>query len=183
MYEEHQIITYPDPRLRKISRDVATFDAALQALAQRMFTLMRESKGVGLAAPQIGENVRLFISNHTGNPEDDVVYVNPQLFDAEGEEVGEEGCLSIPNLHVDINRPTTVRLRAQDLSGKPFERSETGYLARIWQHELDHLNGTLIIDRMGPGAKIEHRKLLRELEDKYEAAHPRDDSAKSRKAR
>lgn len=169
MYEELKIIHYPDPRLRKVSVDVRKFDESLTALAARMFELMREAKGVGLAAPQVGKNIRLFIANPTGKPEDDRVYVNPVVSDAEGEEASQEGCLSLPNITVDVSRPTTARICARDLSGNPIDQTESGYLARIWQHELDHLNGVLIIDRMGPTAKMENRKTLKELEDKYES--------------
>ena len=89
MYEALKIILYPDPRLKRNSKPIEKFDEKLGALAQRMFELMRESRGVGLAAPQVGQNIRLFISNHTGKPEDDRVYVNPELFDADGEETSE----------------------------------------------------------------------------------------------
>ncbi len=172
MFDDLKIIVYPDPRLKKISRPIEIFDAELAALAQRMFELMREAKGVGLAAPQVGKNIRLFVVNATGKPEDDRVYVNPELFDADGEESGEEGCLSIPGVNIEVARAKTLRMRAQDLSGNAFEQSDSGYLPRIWQHELDHLNGTLLTDRMGPTARMEYRKLLKELEDKYTAEHP-----------
>ena len=182
MYEELKIILYPDPRLKRVSKPVEKFDEKLGALARRMFELMRESKGVGLAAAQVAQNVRLFIVNNTGNLEDDRVYVNPELFDADSEETGEEGCLSIPELHVQITRAKNVRIRAQDLTGKFFEQTESGYLPRIWQHELDHLNGILLTDRMGPSAKMEHRKLLKDLEDKYAAEHAsRKKKTKARK--
>jgi peptide deformylase len=172
MFEELKIISYPDPRLRKVSADVSIFDERLAALARRMFELMREAKGVGLAAPQVGHNIRLFISNHSGKPEDDRVYVNPVLSDAEGDETSEEGCLSLPKINVEVVRAKTAKMRAKDLAGKDIEQVETGYVARIWQHELDHLNGVLIIDKMGPTAKIENRKILKELDEKWETDHP-----------
>ena len=172
MFKDLKIIVYPDPRLKKMSKPVEKFDEVLGALSQRMFELMREAKGVGLAAPQVGKNIRLFVANPTGKPEDDRIYVNPELFDADGEESGEEGCLSIPGVNIEVLRAKTLRMRAQDLSGKAFEQSESGYLPRIWQHELDHLNGTLLTDRMGPTAKMEYRKLLKDLEEKYAADHP-----------
>jgi peptide deformylase len=184
MHEDLGIIFYPDPRLKRMSKKVTVFDDKLGDLAARMFTLMREAKGVGLAAPQVGQNIRLFIVNSTGKPEDDRVYVNPELFDADGEESAEEGCLSLPGLHVQILRAKTLKIRAQDLTGKAFEQDEVGYLPRIWQHELDHLNGTLLTDRMGPLANMEHRKLLKELEDQYAeqtAAKPVKNSKKTRK--
>jgi peptide deformylase len=171
MYEELQIIQYPDPRLKRVSAPVEKFDESLKALAARMFQLMREARGVGLAAPQVGQNIRLFIMNHTGEPADDRVYVNPELIEAEGSEEAEEGCLSLPGLNVRVVRDKKMRIVAKDVEGKPIDQSESGYIARVWQHEFDHLNGTLITDRMGPVAKMAARKTLRELEEKYAAAH------------
>jgi peptide deformylase len=172
MYEDLSIIFWPDPRLTKGSQPVAVFDEKLKALAARMFELMRQAKGVGLAAPQVGHNIRLFISNHNGEPASDRVYVNPVLLDAEGEEEAEEGCLSLPKININVFRSKTMRIKAFDLKGKPFEQTETGYLARIWQHEADHLNGILLLNRMGPVARMANRKLMKELEENYAAAHP-----------
>jgi peptide deformylase len=172
MYEDLKIIHYPDPRLKKISVSVKQFNGDLALLAQRMLELMREARGVGLAAPQVGLNIRLFVTNHTGKPEDDRVYVNPTIFDAEGEEAAEEGCLSIPTLSVEVVRATSARINAKDVTGAPIDQQESGYVTRIWQHELDHLNGILLTDRMGPTAEMENRKMLKELEDKYAEEHP-----------
>jgi len=171
MYEDLQIIHYPDPRLKKVSVPVEKFDESLKALAARMFQLMRESRGVGLAAPQVGHNIRMFVMNPTGDPADDRVYINPELSEAEGSDEAEEGCLSLPGLNVRVIRDKTMRIRAKDLGGNDIDQVETGYIARVWQHEFDHLNGTLITDRMGAVAKMAARKLLRELEDKYAARH------------
>jgi peptide deformylase len=167
MADEIQIIHYPDPRLKKVSAPVTQFDEGLRELAARMFALMRAAKGVGLAAPQVGRNIRLFVMNATGNPEDDRAYVNPQLSDLAGDEEGEEGCLSIPDLHIKVVRGRSAQIQALDLEGNPIEQAGEGYVARIWQHETDHLNGILLTDRMGPVAKIANRGLLRELEEKY----------------
>jgi peptide deformylase len=169
MYEELKIINYPDPRLKKVSKPIDSIDESTKALAARMLELMREHRGVGLAAPQVGLNLRMFVMNHTGEPTDDRVYVNPQLLDAEGSEEAEEGCLSLPGLNANVVRDKTVRIVATDLEGKPIDEKASGYLARVWQHEFDHLNGTLIIDRMGPVAKIAAKKRLRELEDEFQA--------------
>jgi peptide deformylase len=168
MFEELKIIEYPDPRLRKPSDEVKVFDDRLAALVKRMFELMREHKGVGLAAPQVGENIRLFVINPTGEPDADRIYVNPVLFDlAGGEEEDEEGCLSLPEIKASISRIKTMKIEAQDLAGIKFEDTQSGYIARIWQHEFDHLNGTLITDRMGALAKMQARKKLKELEEEY----------------
>jgi peptide deformylase len=171
MYEDLKIIFWPDPRLKKVSKPVAAIDEKLKALTARMFELMRASKGVGLAAPQVGLNLRLFIMNPTGQPQDDAVYVNPILSDPEGEEEGEEGCLSLPDIHIQVLRSKAMRIEAQDLAGQTISQIASGYLARIWQHEVDHLNGTLLTDRMGPVAKLANRRILKDLEEQYAAAH------------
>jgi peptide deformylase len=167
MAEPLKIVIYPDPRLKKVSAPISAFDAELRDLAAEMFKLMRQEKGVGLAAPQIGRNIRLFVMNATGEPQDDRVYVNPILTEASGEEEAEEGCLSIPELRVNVIRSQSLRMQAHDWEGHPVEQTADGYVARIWQHETDHLNGILLTDRMGAVAKIRNRGLLKELEEKY----------------
>jgi peptide deformylase len=173
MFEDLKIIHYPDPRLKKVSQPITEFGATLRALAARMFELMRERKGVGLAAPQVGQNIRMFVMNHTGEPGDDRVYVNPVLSDADGDEEAEEGCLSLPNVHVNVVRAKRLRMQALDLDAKPIDQAGEGFIARVWQHEFDHLNGTLLTDRMGPVAKMTYRKVLKELTEKYEAEQPK----------
>jgi peptide deformylase len=172
MFEDLKIVLYPDPRLKKMSEPVTQFDERLRALAGRMFELMREAKGVGLAAPQVGENVRVFVMNATQEPGGDRVYVNPVLSDFDGEEEAEEGCLSLPGIHVNVNRGKQVRMRAQNLEGQPIDEVATGFMARVWQHEFDHLNGTLLTDRMGPVARMTHRKVLSDLKEQYDLLHP-----------
>jgi peptide deformylase len=167
MPESLKIVHYPDPRLKKPSVRITDFTPALKQLADEMFVLMRAEKGVGLAAPQVGKNIRLFVMNATGKPEDDRVYINPILTEAEGDEEAEEGCLSIPELRVKVVRAKKLRIEAQDLTGQPIDQRDEGFPARIWQHEADHLNGILLTDRMGPVAKIANRGLLKELEAKY----------------
>ena len=167
MADDLKIILYPDPRLKKPSVPVERFDQALRDLVARMFELMREAKGVGLAAAQVGRNVRLFVMNPTGEPGDDRVYANPVLSDLEGHDEAEEGCLSLPDIHVKVIRAKGLTIQAQDIEGNPFQQSATGFTARVWQHEFDHLNGILLTDRMGPVAKMSNRRKLRDLEDRY----------------
>lgn len=181
MTSDVKVIYYPDPRLKKKSKPVDVFDQPLADLAARMLELMREHRGVGLAAPQVGRNIQMFVMNPTQQPGDDRVYVNPELIDPTGAETAEEGCLSIPGVNCDIERSQTVMLRARDLNGIPVEERATGYVARIWQHEIDHLNGVLITDRMGMAARMMARRVLKELEDKYAAEHPAPRKAKSRR--
>lgn len=161
------ILHYPDPRLRTPCQTVTEFGAALAALAARMLELMREAKGVGLAAPQVGAMVRLFVMNTTSDPENVGVYVNPAIRNPSGSTEAEEGCLSIPQVNVQVRRATRCTLVAQDLQGRPVELQGADLVARVWQHETDHLNGVLILDRMGPGDRIATRKTLKALEDAY----------------
>jgi peptide deformylase len=171
MYEELKIVLWPDPRLKKLSKPVQWFDPALKELAARMFQLMRDAKGVGLAAPQVGHNIRLFVMNPTGEPQDDRVYVNPILSDGEGEDEAEEGCLSLPEIHAKVVRFKQMKMTAQSLDGQPIEEAASGFVPRVWQHELDHLNGTLLTDRMGPVARMAARRALKDLEDRYRDEH------------
>ncbi|CAN5495917.1 peptide deformylase [soil metagenome] len=172
MYEDLDIILWPDPRLRKVSKPLETFDDSLAALTVRMFELMREHKGVGLAAPQVGLNIRLFVANATGEPGDDKVYANPQLTDPDGEDEAEEGCLSLPKINGHILRSKVMHIRAQNLNGEWFEEHSDDFPARIWQHEIDHLNGTLLMDRMSPVEKMAAKKQLKELEELYAESQP-----------
>lgn len=167
MYEDLTIIHYPDPRLKKPSKRVDTYDDNLRALVQRMYELMREAKGVGLAAPQVGINQRIFVMNATGEPGDDRAYINPVLTPLEGETEGDEGCLSLPDVHIDVLRADKVRLQAQDVDGKPVDITADGFETRVWQHETDHLDGILLTDRMGFTAKMKFKSKLRAMETKF----------------
>lgn len=162
-----RIIHYPDPRLRKISSAVTKFDGELAALVDRMFELMESGKGVGLAAPQVGVNRRLLVLNETGQPDGKRVFVNPAIHEPHGSVEAEEGCLSLPAINVQIRRAQRCRVTAQDLQGHPFELEAENLLARILQHEIDHLNGVLLIDRMGPTDRIATRRTLKALEAQF----------------
>lgn len=165
--EKLRIVHYPDPVLRAKCKPVTHYGDAVAALAQRMLALMHEAEGVGLAAPQVGVTQRLFVMNHTGQPGDDVVLVNPRLVDLEGAVENEEGCLSIPGVRVQVRRAARCKVQAHDPHGHPIEFEADALRARIVQHETDHLNGVLILDRMGPSDQIATRKTLRALEDAF----------------
>lgn len=166
MHDDLKIIKYPDPRLKKVSVDVTHFGDDLRSLADRMLVLMREAKGVGLAAPQVGVNRKLFVMNHSGEAGDDRIYVNPRLTLLDGETVAEEGCLSLPEIHIDVIRADKVHIEALDLDGKPVTLDRDGFEARVWQHEVDHLLGIMLTDRMSFTDKMKHRKRLKSLEAK-----------------
>ncbi|EFN57416.1 hypothetical protein CHLNCDRAFT_17300, partial [Chlorella variabilis] len=147
------VLRYPDPRLRAPNARIGAFDDSLRRLAEEMFEVMYEDDGVGLAAPQVGVNVRLMVFNEAGEKGagDEIVLVNPQIINqGKARNMFEEGCLSFPNIYADVERPSKVKVKAQDLSGKKFTVSLIGFPARIFQHEYDHLDGRLFHDRMAP---------------------------------
>jgi len=158
------LVKYPDPRLREPTEAVGRFDERLRALVERMFAIMYGHNGVGLAAPQVGVPIRLFVANPTLTAEDGRVYVNPELLNNTGSQEGEEGCLSFPTVACKVKRYAQTTIRAADLTGRTFEETGEGLLARIFQHEYDHLEGRLLIDRMSPVAKIANRRVLKQLE-------------------
>lgn len=161
------IVRYPDPRLRRECAPIEVFDESLAALVERMFEMMLRGQGVGLAASQVGVSRLLFVANPTGKPEDNAVYINPILSDLVGTVEAEEGCLSFPDVRANIRRAKRCRIQAQDLAGNPIDRVGEDLIARIWQHETDHLYGRLIVDRMNDTDKIANKKLLTDLESSY----------------
>jgi peptide deformylase len=163
--EQLHVVKYPKKVLRQPTRDITEFDESLQRLADKMFEIMRESKGVGLAATQIGLPYRIFVANPTGEPKDDRVFINGRITESEGWLEAEEGCLSVPQVYSNIRRHQKVTIEAVDLEGKPFTVTATDLLARIIQHETDHLDGRLILDRMSTIAKLSHRRQIKYLED------------------
>ena len=180
MYEQLKIVHYPDPALRvrcdPVSTEALTLPGELEklaALARRMGQILIEQKGVGLAAPQVGLTTRLFIVNLTGEPGKEKAYINPQLERLVGQVESEEGCLSIPQVNVPVLRGTEATVRALGLDGKPFQEKAEGLLARAWQHEIDHLNGRLILDYMSAESKLVNRRAIQELEAAYEQTHPK----------
>jgi peptide deformylase len=167
--ENLTIVHYPDPALRKTCQPITGFGEDLAAFARRMLELMHAGRGIGLAAPQVGVLKRLFVMNHTGDPKDDMVFVNPEIRDMHGSREAEEGCLSLPEIYVQVRRATRCRIVAQDVEGNPINLEGEDLLCRVWQHETDHLNGILVLDRMGPSDKIATKKRLKELEAAYNA--------------
>ena len=163
------IIRYPDPRLSQICDEVTEFNDNLKAVAERMLELMFDGAGVGLAAPQVAVMKRIFVCNPTGKPADDAVYINPVLESLDGAADGEEGCLCLPGVIVPVRRSQRCVIRAKDLDGQEVILAGEDLIARIWQHETDHLNGVTIADRMSPASKITNRRAMKKLEDDYQA--------------
>lgn len=164
------IIHYPDPRLMEVCTPVDEVDDAVRALAGRMLELMFASKGVGLAAPQVGITVRLFVASPTFEPEDRRIYINPEIISAEGVQDGDEGCLSFPGISCKVKRKKIATIRALNLRGERFEETGEDLTARILQHETDHLDGRLLVDRMGSVARLANRRVLKELEEAFAGA-------------
>ncbi len=141
-----KIVTTENPILRQKAKKIHRFDPSLQKLIDDMFETMHAANGVGLAAPQIAQTIRVFVAEYEDHK---VAIFNPEIIKAEGEESGPEGCLSIPGyVGENIRRATKVVVKGQDVRGKPMRVNAEGWFARILQHEIDHLNGILFIDRL-----------------------------------
>jgi peptide deformylase len=163
-----RIVTYGDPVLRQRTREVADVDGNLQQLIDDMVETMYAAPGVGLAANQVGSSERLFVANpaEDRDPTQLLVLVNPAVVESEGEIAAEEGCLSVPELREEVRRPRRVLLRGLDRHGTPLEVEGRDLLARIFQHEVDHLNGLFFVDRLSPAKRdILHRKLKKAFLD------------------
>ncbi len=166
--EQLGLVFYPHPVLRTKAKPLDAVTDQVCAVISRMFEIMHQAKGVGLAAPQVGLSWRLFVANPTGQPQDDLAFINPTLSQPARETADhEEGCLSLPHVTASIRRPQAVTIDALDTQGQPFSLSSDDLAARVWQHEYDHLDGVLILDRMTPIDKMANRQALRELERVY----------------
>jgi peptide deformylase len=185
-----EILEVPDPRLKTVSAPVETFDAGLKSLVADMFETMYAARGIGLAAIQVGEPLRVLVidlqvpdpdaepevchahggEEHTHQPvkNDPRVFVNPQILDpADEHNVYSEGCLSVPEIYADVERPKACRVRWQDLEGTVHEEEMEGLLATCIQHEMDHLEGILFIDRL---SRLKRTMALKKLEKLRKAA-------------
>ncbi len=145
-----EILEYPDPRLREVAKPVAAVTPEIQTLIDDMAETMYAAPGVGLAANQIGVDARIFVLDCAGEdePSDFRVFINPEILEKDGQVVWNEGCLSFPGVTEEIKRAEHVKVRALDRDGKPFELEAHGLLAVAIQHETDHLNGVLMIDKL-----------------------------------
>lgn len=156
----HEIRTFGDPVLKSRATQVKDFDESLKHLAEEMLRIMREHEGVGLAANQIGRLKRIFVAAYD---EEEYMMVNPVIETrSETTEKDMEGCLSIPGTRVEVERPTAVTVSGQDLSGVPVRIEVQGILARIFQHEIDHLDGVLILDRTDRESRKNAMREIRE---------------------
>jgi len=146
----HEIVKYPDPVLAKRGETVTAFDDKLKTLVEEMFESMYIAQGIGLAAPQIGLSQRITVIDVSfkKNPDDKIALINPEIITREGEQYEEEGCLSLPEIREKVKRAAKLKVRAQNIEGEWFEIEGEELLSRAFQHEIDHLDGVLFIDRL-----------------------------------
>ncbi len=162
------ITRFPAPVLGQPAKPIDQITDDVRRLADRMIDIMLENKGVGLAGPQAGVDLQIFVVSIDGTRENAKVYINPQISPSGPLEENDEGCLSLPGIYTRIKRYKKCTVTATDLDGNEFTEEGDGLLARVFQHEFDHLQGRLIKDRMGRVAAIAHRKRLKELQKEYE---------------
>jgi len=146
----HTILKYPDPVLTQKAEPVTVFDKKLRTLVDEMFETMYAEKGIGLAAPQIGILQRLTVIDLSfkKNPEEKIVLINPEIVERKGKQLEEEGCLSLPDIREKVSRASWVLVRAQDEHGEWYDYEGEELLSRAFQHEIDHLDGVLFLDRI-----------------------------------
>jgi len=160
------IVKYPEPVLQRPSAPVTEFNDELRALVDDMFDSMYAAQGIGLAAPQIGvpRRVTVIDLSFQKNPEEKLVLVNPEIVFKQGKQYGEEGCLSLPDIHEKVSRAAVVKVRAQDLAGEWRNYDGTELLARAFQHEIDHLDGVLFIFRVSALKRDLIQRRIRKLQ-------------------
>mgnify|MGYP000627252760 FL=1 len=144
------ILEFPDPRLRRIAKPVDAVGESEKALAESMIETMYDARGIGLASIQVNDDRRVFVMDVSDGHNDPMVFFNPEILERSGEQVCEEGCLSIPGVTADVQRADRVRVRALNLAGESFELEIDGLAAVCIQHEIDHLDGKVFFDRLSP---------------------------------
>lgn len=163
--ENLRVIKYGNPILRMKAEKIEEVDESIQQLVAEMIDIMCIEEGIGLAAPQVARSLSLLVIDESLISEDGkaTAYLNPKILESEGESIMEEGCLSLPGIREDVKRPEKITLRYMDIEGQTFEKKIDGLLARVLQHEIDHLNGVLFIDRISSLKKQLLRKRLKEI--------------------
>jgi peptide deformylase len=166
-----EIVRYPDPFLREVSEPIAVIDDDIRRLAEEMIETMYANNGVGLAAPQVGVHKRICIIDMDPENGDPHVLINPVIVSKSKEKMTDsEGCLSVPGISAKVTRPRKVTMQAQNLDGELVEYTAEGnILSQAFQHEIDHLDGVLFIDKVSIAAKFSIRNELARLETSYEA--------------
>ncbi len=162
---ELRVIKYGNPLLRFRAKKIEHIDETIRQLAADMIETMQKEAGIGLAAPQVAQSIRLIVIDWSliDEKEKPIALINPEILEGEGESVLEEGCLSLPEIREDVSRPEIVKISYQELNGELVEKRLDGLFARVFQHELDHLNGILLIDRISSLKKKMLTKKLKQL--------------------
>ena len=166
-----RVVHFPHPTLMRASKPLTRVDAELHKIVAEMFDLMYQNNGIGLAANQVNLPYRLFVVNTTGDAKEkqhELVFLNPVLSKPKGSEESEEGCLSLPKLYAPVRRPSSVHVTAYNLQGQAATWAAEGLFARVVQHENDHLDGVMFIDRLSQTALIDIRGELEEFRDEFE---------------
>ena len=164
-----ELVEYPHPALLRPAKPLARIDDAIRDAITRMFEIMYESQGIGLAAPQVALPYRMFVVNVAGRPDEgeELVFINPSLSRPRGTAVQEEGCLSLPGVRMDVRRPQKVVVEGWSLDGQPIRADLDGLLSRVVQHEYDHLEGRLFTDRLPEAAALEVRRALESFHEVF----------------
>ncbi|NQV25718.1 MAG: peptide deformylase [Rhodopirellula sp.] len=168
-----EIVKYGHPALRWKAKELTELTPDFKATVRRMFDLMYEARGIGLAATQVGLPYRFFVVNTTADPketDEELVFINPEIIRKKGNTEGEEGCLSLPELYGEVARAEEIVLEAYDINGEGFEMECSEILARVIQHENDHLDGVMFIDRMKPDEVKELQANIDDLETQFRQA-------------
>jgi peptide deformylase len=155
-----EVLRFPDERLRTVAKPIENIDKTIKTLVDDMFDTMRDEKGIGLAATQVDEHVRLVVMDVSEDQSEPRVFINPVITHKEGKTISEEGCLSVPNNYAKVERAESITVKALDKSGKEFTLEADELLAICIQHELDHLEGKLFVDYLSPLKKQRIRKKL-----------------------
>lgn len=158
----HEVVKWPEPVLAQVGAPITVFDAKLKQLVDEMFDSMYAAQGIGLAAPQIAISQRICVIDvsFNKNPREKYVLINPEIIDRRGRQVEEEGCLSLPDIREKVTRSEWVRVRAQNADGEWFELEGEELLSRAIQHEIDHLDGVLFIDRL---SRLKRELVIRKI--------------------
>jgi peptide deformylase len=168
-----KIVNYPHPSLRHVAVPLTAIDKKVRLYVGEMLELMYQGRGLGLAGPQVALPYRVFVMNLKSDPsqkDEEKVYINPVIGERKGSVEGEEGCLSFPELFQKVRRAKSIKFQAYNLEGRLIDGAVSDLEARVWQHEVDHLNGDLFIDKMGAIAKLASRSALRQFERDYRRA-------------
>ena len=170
-----RVIKYGNPILRMKAKSIENIDTDIKQLVSDMIAIMQEEEGIGLAAPQVAQSISMLVIDMSliedeGEP---TAFINPEILESEGESILEEGCLSLPDIREEVKRPEIISLRYKNIDGEIVEKQIDGLLARVLQHEMDHLNGVLFVDRISSLKKKMLNKKLKEIaaKEQQDMAH------------